>query len=245
MSEDTQPPSPVPPPPPLGKTQPVPLKNETKRITLRAKPGEGGEGGPSIPAPTTAPLRPAAPLPTVARPAAPPPPGGMGSRTIPLSAAPAPAAPSLSKAPGAPAAPAAGRPMTAPLAPAQGAPSPRPTVRLQPQQMGGAAAGSVSSSPLKPAMVDDDDEGGNEGGLALLAGIGLALAAVFLGVCALSSDTVQLGVSPDQANSGWKIPRPAPLNSEGRAREDYARKDAAGSWSSDLELPEIPQATTP
>jgi hypothetical protein len=239
MSDDTQPPSPVPPPSPLGKTQSVPLKKETVRITLRAKPGEGGEGAPA--APPTAPLRPAAPPPAVARPAAPPPPvGAVGSRTIPLSPAPAPAAP---RAPGAPAAaaPAPARPMTTPLAPAQAAPSPRPTVRLQPQQGAGATTGSISSAPLKPAALDDEDEGTNESGLGLLAGIVTGLAALFLIIAALGSDTMPMGVSLDQKNAGWKIPRPSPLNNEGKAKEDYAQQDVAGSWSADLELAEIPQ----
>lgn len=128
--------------------------------------------------------------------------------------------------------------MTAPSAPAQAAPGPRPTVRLQPQQ----PAGGISSTPLKPAMIaDDDDEGSSEGGLTMLAGITTGLAAVFLAVAALGSEKFPLGVSLDQANAGWKIPRPAPLNSELKAKEDYARQDAAGEWSSDLELVEIPQ----
>jgi hypothetical protein len=244
MSDDTQPPSPVPPPSPLGKTQAVPLKKETVRITLRAKPGEGGEGAPA--APPTAPLRPAAPPPAVARPAAPPPPAGaVGSRTIPLSPAPAPAAP---RPPGpaaaAPSAPAPTRPMTTPLAPAQAAPGPRPTVRLQPQQ-GPAATGAISSAPLKPAALDDEDEEANEKGLGLLAGIATGLAALFLIVAALSSDSLQLGVSLDQKNPGWKIPRPSPLNSEGKAKEDYAQQDVTGAWSADLELAEIPQYQAP
>lgn len=136
--------------------------------------------------------------------------------------------------------------MTTPLAPAQAAPAVRPTVRLQPQQTPGAATGSISSSPLKPAaIVDDEDEGSNESGLGLIAGIVTGLAAVFLIVAALSSDSLPLGVSLDQANAGWKIPRPAPLNSMGKAKEDYAQQDATGTWSADVELPEIPQYTAP
>lgn len=248
MSDDTQPPSPVPPPSPLGKTQAVPLKKETVRITLRAKPGEGGEG--AAPAPPTAPLRPAAPPPAVARPAAPPPPAGaVGSRTIPLSPAPAPAGPRPpSAAPAPPAQPAAAapaRPMTTPLAPAQGAPGPRPTVRLQPQQGPGAATGTISSAPLKPAALDDDEEDTSENGLGLLAGIVTGLAALFLIIAALGSETLPLGVSLDQKNPGWKIPRPSPLNSEGKAKEDFAQQDVAGAWSSDIELAEIPTFDAP
>lgn len=237
MSDDTQPPSPVPPPSPLGKTQAVPLKKETVRITLRAKPGEGSESAPAAPAPPTAPLRPAAPPPAVARPAAPPPPGGA-SRTIPLSKAPAPPAPA---APGAaPAAPAPTRPMTAPLAAAapQAAPGPRPTVRLQPQP-GVPAAGAISSAPLKPAAVDDDDEESDESGLGLLAGIATGLAALFLITAAFSSDTNKLGVSLDQKNPGWKLPR------QSTPKENFATQDITGGWSSDLELPEIPQYQAP
>ncbi|MFN0129664.1 MAG: hypothetical protein ACKV19_23615 [Verrucomicrobiales bacterium] len=247
MSDDTQPqppPSPVPPPSPLGKTQPVPLKKETVRITLRAKPGEGTEG--AAPAPPTAPLRPAAPPPAVARPAAPPPPAGaVGSRTIPLSPAPAPAAP---RSPTAPAAsPAPTRPMTTPLAPAQAAASgPRPTVRLQPQQGPGVGTGTISSAPLKPAAAEEEEAEDDESGLGLLAGITTGIAALFLIVAALSSDSLALGVSLDQRNPGWKIPRPSPLNSEGKAKEDYAKKDIlAGTWSSDMELAGIPEYKAP
>jgi hypothetical protein len=160
----------------------------------------------------------------------------VGSRTIPLSPS-SPSAPSLAKPL---AATAQVRPMTAPSAPAQAAPGPRPTVRLQPQQ----AAGGISSTPLKPAIIsDDDDEGSGEGGLTMLAGITTGLAAIFLAVALLGSERFPLGVSLDQANAGWKIPRPAPLNSELKAKEDYARQDIAGEWSSDLEMVEIPQFT--
>jgi hypothetical protein len=135
--------------------------------------------------------------------------------------------------------------MTTPLAPAQGAPGPRPTVRLQPQQ-GPGATGAISSAPLKPAAgTDDDDDESSESGLGLLAGITTGLAALFLIVAALGSDTLPLGVSLDQKNAGWKIPRPAPLNSEGKAKEDYAQQDVAGAWSTDLELAEIPQYEAP
>jgi hypothetical protein len=240
MSDDTQPPSSVPPPSPLGKTQAVPLKKETVRITLRAKPGEGGESAlppAPAPAPPTAPLRPAAPPPAVSRPVAPPPPGGA-SRTIPLSKAPAPAPP---VAPGAAPAPALAptRPMTAPIAAApQAAPGPRPTVRLQPQP-GVPAIGAVSSAPLKPAAMDDDEEESNESGLGLLAGIATGLAALLLLVTALSSDKFKLGVSLDQNNSGWKLPRAS------TPKENFATQEATGSWSTALELPEIPQYQAP
>jgi hypothetical protein len=90
---------------------------------------------------------------------------------------------------------------------------------------------------------DDDDEGSSEGGLTMLAGITTGLAALFLAVALLGSEKFPLGVSLDQANAGWKIPRPAPLNSELKAKEDYARQDIAGEWSSDLEMVEIPQFT--
>jgi hypothetical protein len=93
---------------------------------------------------------------------------------------------------------------------------------------------------------DDDDEGSSEGGLTMLAGITTGLAALFLAVAALGSERFSVfgvypGVSDNQANPGWKIPRRAPLNNQLKAKEDYARQDAAGEWSSDLELVEIPQ----
>ena len=90
-------------------------------------------------------------------------------------------------------------------------------------------------------IADDDDEGSNESGLSMLASITTGLAALFLAVALLGSEKFPLGVSHDQANAGWKIPRPAPLNSDLKAKEDYARQDATGEWSSDLELVEIPQ----
>jgi hypothetical protein len=134
--------------------------------------------------------------------------------------------------------------MTTPLAPAQSAP--RPTVRLQPQQAAGASTGTISSAPLKPAAaIDDEDEEANEKGLGMLAGIATGLAALFLIIAALSSDSLALGVSLDQKNPGWKIPRPSPLNSEGKAKEDYAQQDVLGAWSSDLELAEVPQYQAP
>ncbi len=130
--------------------------------------------------------------------------------------------------------------MTAPLASPQAAPGPRPTVRLQPQHTP-VATGSISSAPLKPAAIEDDEQEDDEGGLGLLAGITTGLAALFLIIAALSSDSFTLGVSLDQRNPGWKIPRPSPLNSEGKAREDYAKKDIVGTWSSDLVLPDVPE----
>lgn len=133
--------------------------------------------------------------------------------------------------------------MTAPLSAAQ--PGPRPTVRLQPQQ-GPASTGAISSAPLKPAALDDEEESSSEGGLGLLAGITTGLAALFLIITALSSDSVTPGLSLDQKNPGWKIPRPSPLNSEGKAKEDFAQQELlGGTWSSDLKLAEIPQYAAP
>ena len=109
---DTTPPD---PPKPSTKTSTVPLKKETVRITLRARPEETGPVAPkgstapipakgdTAPAPPPAPSAPAAPTPPPA-PAAPPapvasapatpPPGAPqppGAKTIPLAKAPAPA----------------------------------------------------------------------------------------------------------------------------------------------------------
>ena len=230
MSDD--PSSPAPPPSPTGpsgKTQSVPLKKETVRITLRAKPGEAPaspEGAAPI-APPTAPLRPAVPAPMGRPPAPAPPSAPLGSRTIPLTSAPAPRTPTTP-----------GRP-TQPLAGGAAAtqPMPKPTVRLQPQQAPGATAtGAISSAPLKTAVLDDEEDEADDKGLGLIAGIVLGLAAILLLITAFSHDDFRLGVADDQANAGWKIPRKAikPLD------EDFARPITGGdgkiTWKSALDL---------
>ena len=227
MSDDPPSPSvPVPPPAPGGKTQAVPLKKETVRITLRAKPGEAPaapEGAAPV-APPTTPLRPAPP-PGVRPPAPAPPSAPLGSRTIPLTSAPAPRGPA---APGRPTQPlAGGSPATQPM--------PKPTVRLQPQAAPGAAAvGGVSSTPVKSAVLEEEEEEVDEKGLGIIAGIVLGLAAVLLLLVAFSYDGFKIGVANDQSNPGWKIPRPAvkPVD------EDFARPPitAEGEWKTALDL---------
>lgn len=196
------PPVPLPPPgAPNPKTSSVPLKKETVRITLRAKPGDTPEAAPVAPpvAPPAPPLRPAAPPPPMGRPA--PPPAPIGSKTIPLTA---PQPPRPAGAPGGP------RPATAPLtgaAPTQ--PMPKPTVRLQPQPgPSGPGTTAVSSAPTKSAVISaDDEEEINEGPLNIIAGIGLGLAAIFLAIALLSSDGVGLGIDPGGTGEGWKLPK--------------------------------------
>jgi hypothetical protein len=133
--------------------------------------------------------------------------------------------------------------MTTPLAPAQAAP--RPTVRLQPQQAAGVSTGTISSAPLKPAAaIDDEDEEANEKGLGLLAGIATGLAALFLMVALFSWEGIgSIGVSLDQKNPGWKIPRKSVIKAG--EHEDYAQQDGLGAWSTDLKLAEIPQYQAP
>ncbi len=235
MSENA-PPSPVPPPPPGGKSPTTPLKKETVRITLRAKPGEGLPAEGVAPISPTAPLRPPAPLPPgVTRPAAPPPPvGGVGSRTIPLTPpGPRPVAPAAG--PSAPARPAA----TAPLGGGGAAPaqqlSPQPTIRLQAQRPAPAAAAAVSSAPHKPAAFDDEEAETDDKGLNLLAGIAVGLAAIFLLISVFGYDKNPLGVAEDPTNPGWKLPRPALKPAE----EDFARQTADG-WQSAWKIEEIP-----
>jgi hypothetical protein len=114
---------------------------------------------------------------------------------------------------------------------------PKPTVRLQPQQAPGTGAAGVSSAPLKTAVLDEEDDEAGEKGLGLIAGIVLGLAAILLLLAALSSDDFNLGVSLDQSNPGWKIPRKAVKPQE----EDFAKPiptaDGKISWKTALDLP--------
>ena len=175
MSEEDN--KPKPPAKPTTKTSTVPLKKETVRITLRAKPGAGTEPAAGAPAPPAPPRPPAPPAPSGAAPAPrPPSPGGTApvpprppggappppARTVPLTPAPpagAPAPPAgaktvpLTQAPTRPG-PAVGqqtaRLQTAPSGAPGTRPLPKATVKLAPTQpVASAPTASVASAPIK------------------------------------------------------------------------------------------------
>ena len=177
------------PPPSAPKTSAVPLKKETVRITLRARPGAGvtqpreATSPVGIPAPdvkrATAPIQlPSAPL---------PPPSAKAS-TSPVSLPPAPIPPPGRKtmqvsladaAPQAPAAPSAPRPMApsggAPRPPVPGAPgAPRPAAPGAPRLETGAATQPLQSAP-RPPMAAPRPPGGGSGTGPLAGGPTAAL----------------------------------------------------------------------
>jgi hypothetical protein len=211
MSDPTPPSAPGSGDKPSVKTSSVPLKKETVRITLRAKPNEGGEGAP-VP-PPTAPLRPVAPPPPVARPAAAAPPPPVGSKTIPLGAPPRPGAPPAPTrplaVPTAAAAPGAPRP-AAPMPTQQ---MPKPTVKLQPSGPASAPGGAgIQSAPIRvpvAANIADDDDDDGDTGLGIVGIIASVAAAVLLLAVLMGSDKVKLFKKP--ASDGTYAKRTADL----------------------------------
>lgn len=175
------------PPPSAPKTSAVPLKKETVRITLRARPGAGAvqpreatapvpmAGG--LPPPSaeskraTAPIQlPSAPLPPpspkastnpVSLPPAPiPPPGRKTMQVTPTEAPIAPPAP-------AGAAPVAPRPPVAPSAPRPAAPSaPRPAAPGAPRVEAGAVTQPLTAAPRPPMSAPRPPSGTGTGPLA-------------------------------------------------------------------------------
>ncbi len=237
MSDAPTPPTPpVPPSPgdkPSVKTSSVPLKKETVRITLRAKP-EGTEGAP--PPPPTAPLRPSAPPPPAARPA--PPPAPLGSKTIPLTQAPAPR-------PGAPTAPVrpAGPAPAGGTSPTQ--PMPKATVKLQQPTIpiSGAPTSSITSAPVRTGastVIEDDEDAANSGM------DGIAIAAVLIGIALLvltllGSDKAEMftGTSATEAQGFFKNPKKGTASENIVKRVSDANSDVITHETS-LVLPEIP-----
>jgi hypothetical protein len=155
---DSDSPTPKPPPPPKAaakhKTSTVPLKKETVRITLKARPQGDDEtataptspaGGVSEDTATAPVAAPAGPRSPAVRPA--------GAKTIPLAKAPA-ARPAGAKTIPLAKAPAAGRPTQALAAarPATGArPLPKATVQLQKSQP--LAGGQPPTAELQKAGI--------------------------------------------------------------------------------------------
>jgi len=156
MSEEDN--KPKPPAKPTTKTSTVPLKKETVRITLRAKPGAGTDAAaanaPTAPVPPAPPRPPAPPAPGGAapapRPPAPPspappkPPGGAPppppAKTVPLTPAPPAGAP--------------GPPAGAKTVPLTQAPSPSgPAVGQQTAKLQTAPSGAPGTRPLPKATV--------------------------------------------------------------------------------------------
>ena len=160
---------PTPPPPSSPKTSAVPLKKETVRITLRARPGEGSvqprdatspvspvTSGVAIPAPS-APKKATAPI---QLPSAPLPPPAPKASTSPVKLPP-PVAPSAPPAPSAvppppgiarPSVPGAPPAATVPMAPPSPPSMPRPPAPGGPPKIetGAATAPLAKTVPLKP-----------------------------------------------------------------------------------------------
>jgi len=147
------------PPPGSPKTSAVPLKKETVRITLRARPGAGAvqpreatspvptSGG--LPPPTDA-KRATAPI---QLPSAPLPPPSPKSSTSPVSLPPAPIPPPGRKTMQVPTAPGAPEAPAAPAAPRPMAPSaPRPPAPAAPRMEAGAVTQPLTNTqPMKVA----------------------------------------------------------------------------------------------
>ena len=144
--EDTQP---QPPAKPSAKTSTVPLKKETVRITLRAKPGTGITQPKKSTGVVPEPKKATAPIPEAKKATAPVP---TLEDTVPVKVPPTPTAPG---APAPPAAPAAPRPpaapvgaKTVPLKPGPAAPG-APTMPLgQPPAPAAPAAPGAPTMPL-------------------------------------------------------------------------------------------------
>ena len=180
MSDDSKPPQP--PQKPTAKTSTVPLKKETVRITLKAKPGTGTPGAPA-PTGATPPAPPSggAPRPPAAAPAPPAPPKPVAPKTVPLSTgAPRPPAgaktvpltPTPPAAPGARVAQPTAKIGGVPAPAAPGAkPLPKATVQLQATQpmaarptaqiqTGGLKTGAIRSAPASQLLEDEEEETG-------------------------------------------------------------------------------------
>ncbi len=203
---DADPNAPVPPTP---KTSAVPLKKETVRITLRARPGAGvtqarEETAPVSPIPQTA-KKATAPI---QLPSAPLPPPAPKSSTTPVTlppapmpppavAAPRPVAPPTAAAPGAPTAP---RPV-APAVPG----APRPVAPGAPRQETGAM-----TTPLAPRPVPRP------------VGAGTAPMAAGPGTTELPKATVKLQIP----GAGAPAPRPRIATPSAAPVKRAAQQDA-------------------
>jgi len=232
MSEQENQP-PTPPTPPTAKTSTVPLKKETVRITLRAKPGAGtpSSAPPPPPAPPGAAGAPSPPRPAMTAPLAPgaprPP---AGAKTIPLTSAPAPKPPG-----GAPLAQPTAK-LTTPAPPSGPGtrPMPKATVQLQPTQaVGGRPTGPVRSGPMTGPVqtgairtaagsqrIDDSD--GEESGVMPFAIICLVLAVAVLCIQLFSSQAIFPNALPPEINPNDK------------------QNVSTGDWLQNLVLKEIP-----
>ncbi|MES2705184.1 MAG: hypothetical protein V4726_01145 [Verrucomicrobiota bacterium] len=218
------------PPKPTTKTSAVPLKKETVRITLR--PNAPGSDAPPATVPLSPPPRPsfggAPPAPTI--PLSPPPRPSVGGGAPPAPSAPtAPGAPPRPAPPVAPvgsktiplgaappraAAPGMARPASA--APVGGTqPLPRATVAKLPSASPTAA---ISSAPIRTAAAHDEDTEVDDGPLNILSVVALvaSLAALFLVFASVDSWPMSYGFADsttrkadwekDNDVAGFKLP---------------------------------------
>ncbi|MFT4550342.1 MAG: hypothetical protein ACI8XO_003952 [Verrucomicrobiales bacterium] len=249
MSEEDN--KPKPPAKPTTKTSTVPLKKETVRITLRAKPGAGTEGAPAPPKPPAprppappsaagaprppAPPRPAGggpppPAPTIplspARPAGAPAPPPAGAKTVPLTQAPTPSGPAVG-------AQTARLQSTPPNAPGT-RPLPKATVKLAPTQpIASAPTASISSAPIKGGVASQvlaDDEAEEEGGITPFAAIALVLAVAVLAIELLTSQRIFMQDKLGEPSFA------VPIESN-----RYHKSNAAGDLTPNFKAPPLPE----
>jgi len=213
------------PPKPTTKTSAVPLKKETVRITLRPNapgsdappatiplspppPPNFGGAPPAPPVPLSPPPRPSiggapgapsAPTAPGAPPRPAPPVAPVGSKTIPLGAAPPrAAAPGVSRPPAA--SPAAGGTQALPRATVAKLPSASPTA-------------AISSAPIRTAAAHDDDVEIDDGPLNIISVVALvaSIAALFLVFASVDSWPMSYGFATTKARQdNWMQDNDAP-----------------------------------
>ena len=220
MSEEN--PNPI-PPPPSPKTSAVPLKKETVRITLRARPAAGV----TQPREATAPVM---PVPQAAKkatapiqlPSAPLPPPAPKSSTAPVTLPPAPMAPPSVRPP-APTAVGA-----APAAPS----SPRPPVPVAPGAPAAPVAPRAPGAPTAPGAAPRLETGATTAPLAPRpaprpVGGGTAPMAAGGGTSALPKATVKLQGTPAPGRPKIATPSAAPIKRAAQkdTEQFYEEKD--------------------
>lgn len=209
MSDEN--PNPI-PPPPSPKTSAVPLKKETVRITLRARPAAGV----TQPREATAPVM---PVPQAVKkatapiqlPSAPLPPPAPKSSTAPVTLPPAPMPPPSAARPMPPAPTAIGAP-PAPSAPA----APRPPVPVAPVAAAAPAAPRAPGAPTAPGAAPRLETGATTAPLAPRpaprpVGGGTSPMAAGGGTSTLPKATVKLQGTPAPGRPKIATPSAAPI----------------------------------
>lgn len=231
MSDEN--PNPI-PPPPSPKTSAVPLKKETVRITLRARPAAGV----TQPREATAPVM---PVPQAVKkatapiqlPSAPLPPPAPKSSTAPVTLPPAPMPPPSAARPMPPAPTAIGAPPapSAPSAPAAPA-APRPPVPVAPVAPAAPAAPRAPGAPTVPGAAPRLETGATTAPLAPRpaprpVGGGTSPMAAGGGTSALPKATVKLQGTPAPGRPKMATPSAAPIKRAAQkdTEQFYEEKD--------------------